>query len=122
MTFAGRRVLVVEDEFLAALATADFLKSVGCDVVGPAARLGAALHLARSEPLDLAVLDMNLAGEMVWPVAEALRSRNVPFLFLTACSAWNVVPPAFADSLCLAKPLEEHRLRGHLDSIWAGKP
>jgi AmiR/NasT family two-component response regulator len=62
MVAIGRRVLVVEDEFLAALTTVDFLESIGCEVVGPAARLSPALELAQSEALDAAVLDINIAG------------------------------------------------------------
>ena len=65
MTFVGRRVLVVEDDFLVSLMTVDFLQSIGCEVVGPAVRLPAALQLAQSESLDAALLDINLAGDMV---------------------------------------------------------
>lgn len=70
MTFAGRRVLVVEDDFLVSLATTDLLESTGCVIVGPAARIAAALRFARTESLDAAVLDVDIVGEMVWPVAE----------------------------------------------------
>ena len=84
MTFAGRRVLVVEDDFLVSLTTVDFLESIGCEVVGPAARIAVAVRLAQSESVDAAVLDINIAGDMVWPVAEVLRRRGVPFIFLSA--------------------------------------
>lgn len=116
--FHGRRVLVVDDEFLAALTAIDFLESIGCEVVGPAARLGHALHLARSEPLDAALLDINLADEMVWPVAEALQLRRVPFMFLSAFSQSNLLPECFAGALSLAKPLDAVRLLRHLHAIW----
>jgi DNA-binding response OmpR family regulator len=84
VTFAGRRVLVVEDDFLVSLTTVDFLESIGCEVVGPAARIAVAVRLAQSESVDAAVLDINIAGDMVWPVAEVLRRRGVPFIFLSA--------------------------------------
>jgi CheY-like chemotaxis protein len=119
MTFAGRRVLLVEDEFLAALTTIDLLESIGCEVVGPAARLALAVQLAQSESLDAAVLDINLAGELVWPVAEALQRRRVPFLFLSAYSQSAMIPRHLAGAPLLAKPLEKGRFLRHLSAIWA---
>ena len=118
MTFAGRRVLVVEDDFLVSLTTIDFLESNGCVVVGPAARLEAAFEFARSESLDAAVLDINIAGDMVWPVAEELQRRGVPFLFLSAYPQFNVVPGLFASAPRLGKPLERSALLRHLSAIW----
>ena len=115
---AGRRVLIVEDEFLAALTTTDFLESIGCEVVGPAARLFIALELARSAAIDAALLDINIAGEMVWPVADELGRRKVPFVFLSAYSKFDVLPLRFADAPCLAKPLVQQRLLGGLLAIW----
>jgi two-component SAPR family response regulator len=118
--FGGRRILVVDDEFLAGLSAIDFLQSIGCEVVGPAARLGQALDLARSETLDAALLDINLADdEMVWPVAEVLRLKRVPFLFLSAFSRLNVLPECFADAPLLEKPLVSRRLLRHLQEILA---
>ena len=118
MTFAGRRVLVVEDEFLVSLATIDFLESIGCEIVGPAAHLAAAVQLAQSESFDAAVLDINIAGEMIWPVAAELQCRAVPFLFLTAHPKLNVVPLLFAAAPRLEIPLEQNRLLRHLGAIW----
>lgn len=117
MTFVGRRVLVVEDQFLVSLATIDLLESIGCEIVGPAAHLAVAIKLAQSETLDAAVLDIDIAGEMVWPAAEELQRRGVPFLFLTAYSL-NVVPALFAAIPCLEKPLEKNQLLLHLRAIW----
>lgn len=113
-----RRVLVVEDEFLAALATIAVLDAIGCEVVGPAARLSTALDFARSEPLDAAILDINVADELIWPVAEQLRCNGVPFLFLSAYCGLDVVPASFVDVPCLAKPLEPHRLVRELNAMW----
>jgi len=117
MTFVGRRVLVVEDQFLVSLATINLLESIGCEIVGPAAHLAVAIKLAQSETLDAAVLDIDIAGEMVWPAAEELQRRGVPFLFLTAYSL-NVVPALFAAIPCLEKPLEKNQLLRHLCAIW----
>ena len=118
MTFVGRRVLVVEDEFLVSLTTIDLLESIGCEIVGPTARLAAAVQLAQSESLDAAVLDINIAGDMVWPVAEELRRRGVPFLFLSTYPQQNVIPVLFASAPRLEKPLEQNRLLRHLSAIW----
>ena len=120
MTFVGRRVLVVEDDFLVSLMTVDFLESIGCEVVGPAARLAAALQLAQSESLDAAVLDINLAGDIVWPVAEVLQRRDVPFIFLSAHPRLSEVPILFAAAPRLEKPLEQNRLLRQLSAIWGG--
>ena len=118
MTFAGRRILVVEDEFLVSLATTDLLESIGCEIVGPAADLAAAIRLAQSESLDAAVLDINIAGEMIWPVAAELQHRGVPFLFLSALTSLMIFPEPFAAAPRLDKPLEQNRFLRQLSAIW----
>ena len=118
MTFDGRRVLVVEDEFLVSLTTTDFLESVGCEVVGPAARLAMAVQLAQSESLDAAVLDIDIAGETIWPVASELQQRGVPFLFLSVHIPLMKFPARFAAAPRLDKPLVPHRLLDRLSAIW----
>ena len=124
MPFVGRRVLLAEDEFLAALTTIDLLESIGWEVVGPTGRVASALRFARSEPLDAAVLDINVAGEMIWPVAQTLQRRGVPFVFLSALSERNAIPPLFADVPRLAKPLVQacflHHLATIITSPWGG--
>jgi DNA-binding response OmpR family regulator len=80
---AGLRVMVVEDELLVAMLIEDALADENCVLVGPFSSVGDALEAARREPLDLAVLDVNLRGEKVYPVAEALTRRGVPFLLLS---------------------------------------
>jgi CheY-like chemotaxis protein len=120
MISAGKRVLVVEDDFLVSLTTTDFLESLGCEVVGPANCLAAALQLAQSEPLNAAILDINIAGEMIWPVAEELQRRDVPFLFLSAYHQPNVAPNIFAAAPHLEKPLERNASLRHLRAIRGG--
>lgn len=80
---AGLRVLVVEDDALLALALEINLAELGCEIVGMASSLRDALPLAREAAIDGAILDVNLAGEKVYPVADALAARNIPFLFAT---------------------------------------
>jgi len=79
----GLRVLVVEDELLISLLIEDILADRHCAVIGPFDRLAGALQAAKAEAFDLAVLDVNVAGEKVYPVAEILAARCIPFLFLS---------------------------------------
>jgi DNA-binding response OmpR family regulator len=80
---AGKRILVVEDESLISMLLEMALQDEGGIVVGPAARVGDAILLVQDEALDGAFLDVNLGGEAVFPVAEALTARGVPFLLLS---------------------------------------
>jgi len=79
----GRRVLVVEDEMMIAMLVEDMLADLGCAVVGPAHGLEAALELVRGDGIDAALLDVNLAGQPVFAVADALRAKGVPAIFST---------------------------------------
>lgn len=78
----GRRILLVEDESLVAMLGEDMLIDLGCDVT-VAMRIDQALALARTDPFDLAVLDVNLGDAQSYPVADLLFARCVPFLFAT---------------------------------------
>ena len=80
----GRRVLVVEDEMIVAWLLEDMLADFGCTIVGPAARIDQALAMIKAEALDAAVLDVNLNGQQSYPLADALVTRGVPFVFVTA--------------------------------------
>jgi DNA-binding response OmpR family regulator len=80
---AGRRVMIVEDEVMVATLLEDVLDEEHCTIVGPFGQLEEALDAARTEQLDLAVLDVNLGGIMSFPVAEVLARRGIPFLMLT---------------------------------------
>src|SRR3954451_8078467 len=90
------RVLVVEDEYFLADDMTQALRKLGADVVGPAPSRDAALALLEAEPVDVAVLDINLQGEAVFPVAEALRALEVPFVFATVYQGASI-PPEFWD-------------------------
>jgi CheY-like chemotaxis protein len=80
---AGLRVLLVEDEMMVSLLIEELLNDEECVIVGPYDQLPAALEAAKIEALDLALLDVNLHGSKVYPVAEALAERGVPFLLLS---------------------------------------
>lgn len=90
-TLAGLRVLVVEDEMLVSLLIEDVLIDQRCTVVGPFERVPGALAAAQTEALDLAVLDVNIAGVKVYPVAEALAARHIPFVFVSGYGQ-NAIP------------------------------
>jgi CheY-like chemotaxis protein len=79
----GLRVLIVEDEALIASLIEDFLTDLGCEVVGPALYMEDAVRLAREATIDGATLDVNIAGEKVYPVADILAERGLPFVFMT---------------------------------------
>lgn len=104
MDFSGLRVLVVEDEFLVALGLAGDLGALGCDVVGPAANLSAAMDAARQGELDVALLDVTLGGETVFPAAAMLAARGVPFVFCSAFTGRERMPREFMDRPRVAKP------------------
>src|SRR5580704_8115330 len=80
---AGLRVLVVEDEMMVSMLIEDMLSDMGCLVVGPASRLDEAIELAKSAEIDCAVLDVNLGGTPIFPLADVLRERGCPFAFAT---------------------------------------
>jgi DNA-binding response OmpR family regulator len=106
---SGRRVLVVEDELLVSMLVEDLLVDEGCIVVGPYARVSDALDAARTEMVDVALLDVNVAGEKVFPVAEALEARGVPFLFLTGYGEAGL-PPGRKDWVACSKPFHAAKL------------
>lgn len=102
--FAGLRVLLVEDVMIIAMEFEDVLGTLGCVVSGPVGRLSAALRMAQEGAFDIAILDVNLDGEMVFPVAAALRERGIPFAFSTGYGD-SSLPPEWRDAPHLGKPV-----------------
>ena len=109
----GLRILIVEDEAAISLLLEDMLLDFGCEVVGPAGRLSAALDLAAKETFDLAILDVNVAGEPIYPVAETLERRNVPFVFSTGYGSAGI-KDAYRDRPVVQKPFAQSDLRQRL--------
>jgi CheY-like chemotaxis protein len=99
----GLRILVVEDEALVALQLEDMLTDLGCTVIGPAARVRQALDLLERQAIDAAVLDLNVAGELVYPVADRLTDRGILFLFATGYRA-SALTEAYRIRPLLQKP------------------
>jgi CheY-like chemotaxis protein len=79
----GLRVLVVEDEMMVSMLIEDMLSDLGCVVTGPASRLDEAIELVQTAEIDCAVLDVNLGGQPIFPLADLLRERGAPFAFAT---------------------------------------
>lgn len=105
-TLTGRSVLIVEDEYLIAAALAEELGDRGATVVGPAPSVQRALALvADAGHLDLAVLDVNLRGEDVYPVADALAKRGTPFVLVTGYDQ-HAIPERYRQRSILEKPIE----------------
>jgi DNA-binding NtrC family response regulator len=80
---SGLRILVVEDEILVAMALGDFLADSGCTAAGPVSSVKQGMRLLEQEAIDGAILDINLRGEMVFPLADALAERSIPFVYVT---------------------------------------
>ncbi len=100
----GLRILVVEDMLLLAEVLRDQLEDCGSTVVGPVSRLSEAMALAREERLDGAILDVNLGGQLSFPVASILRERDVPYVFLTGYDDAHLFPDEYRAAPRLGKP------------------
>jgi DNA-binding response OmpR family regulator len=112
---SGKRVLVVEDDYYVADSLAVALQAHGIEVLGPVATVAAALDLvAQDGSIDGAVIDVNLRGEMVYPVADALRQRGVRFVFTTGYDASSVARHQ-PDVVCFEKPVSTTQL---LDALF----
>jgi two-component sensor histidine kinase/CheY-like chemotaxis protein len=105
-----KRVLLVEDESLIAMMMEQTLTDLGCDVVGPFGTVGEAIEAIESEPVDAAILDINLGGEMAYPIARILQTREVPFVFMTGYGTETVAVP-FPNVRIFQKPLDREVLR-----------
>ena len=102
----GRRILVLEDEYLVALDMKQMIEDWGGTVVGPVGRLAQAFALAESEELDGALLDVCLKGDLSFAVADELIAKGVPVIFVTGYDT-PMLPERFATTPRLAKPFSE---------------
>jgi CheY-like chemotaxis protein len=113
----GRRILVVEDEAVVAAMIQDMLEDLGAQVIGPATSLGRGLALAGAESPDAAVLDVNLRGERIDPVAAVLRDRGVPLVFASGYGESGI--SAGPREAVLEKPFKLDDLRDALLRVLA---
>ena len=112
-TLAGRRVLIVEDEILIGMMIEDILTDLGCAIAGPCGSVASALDMIETGAPDVAVLDVNLAGEKVYPVAAALLRRHIPFMFLSGYGE-DAIPAEHPDWPVCPKPFRTSDLIGML--------
>ena len=95
--------MVVEDELLVAMLIEEILFDHGCEVIGPFSTVETALLAARDTHAQVAVLDVNLRGKRVYPVAETLEARGIPFLLMSGYGREGI-PPEHPDWIAHAKP------------------
>ncbi|WP_426232164.1 response regulator [Pararhizobium sp. DWP3-4] len=103
--FVGKHVLIVEDEYFLADETRRKLEAAGAIVIGPVAAVKAALDLLDTEKIDGAILDIHLGDEVVFPVAEELERRDIPFVFATGYDP-SALPLKFTGFALCEKPAE----------------
>ena len=113
----GNRILVVEDEALVAMALRESFNEMGFVVIGPFSRISEAMNALRTNQVDAAVLDINLGGEMVYPLADVLKAARIPFAFVTGYGA-EEVKARYASIPVLQKPVELDALK----SIFTVRP
>ena len=110
------RVFIVEDESMLVMLLEDLLPTLGYEVVGSAGSVEQALADLADAQIDLAVVDVNLAGTQSFPIADALRERGVPFLVTTGYGQQGL-PERFADAHVLAKPFRRHDIEAALTRL-----
>lgn len=120
-TGTQRRILLVEDEALVAMMMNDLLEELDFAVTGPKQNLQEALAAARDEHFDAAILDVNVAGQTIYPVATALMARGVPFAFVTGYDATGI-DPRFAGVPVLQKPVDRERIAHVTSLLFAKEP
>jgi CheY-like chemotaxis protein len=118
---AAKRILIVEDEIQVALHLEDVLVELGHRVVGPCSRIQIAIEMARTEDIDFAVLDINVAGAPSFPVVDILRQRRIPFVFASGYGNEGLTD-GYRDETVLHKPFESRELRRSIATAFPACP
>ena len=113
------RILVVEDEYLIRMLLEDMLADLGYTVSGAVGTIGEASTLAESGDFDLAILDVNLDGKTIYPVADILAKRGLPFVFVTGYGERSLIEP-YRDRPALQKPFQVEQLKNAIAGLLAG--
>ncbi|MEY9593613.1 CheY-like chemotaxis protein [Bradyrhizobium yuanmingense] len=113
---SGRSVLLVEDEVLIRMMISDMLDELGHKVVAETGSIDEALRLVANTDLDLAILDVSLAGEQVTPVADLLVARNLPFFFASGYGS-NGLPDGYQHHAALQKPFQIELLAETIENV-----
>jgi DNA-binding response OmpR family regulator len=116
----GKRILVVEDEYFIASDLKRALAAANAIVVGPIGDVAKGLAIAAGEPLDAAVLDVNLEGAHSYSVADALAAREVPFLFVTGYDGW-ALPETYRQAPRVAKPFVMSAVIARVEALFREK-
>jgi CheY-like chemotaxis protein len=106
----AKRILVVEDELMIRMLLEDMLTELGYTITVAATRLDEALDAARNADFDIAILDVNINGEPISPVADALAARRMPFVFATGYGEQGL-PDIYRDRPTLKKPFQLNSLK-----------
>jgi|KBSMisStaDraftv2_1062788.scaffolds.fasta_scaffold130238_2 DNA-binding response OmpR family regulator len=122
LSLRGRRILIVEDESLIAMLIGDAVEEAGGEVVGPCYTVAECMKAAQVEEIDAAVLDVDLAGRDVFPAADELRKREIPFLFHTAHADRQELSAQFGDVPLCRKPVAMNELVAVLARIAGPSP
>jgi CheY-like chemotaxis protein len=112
------RVFVVEDDAIIRMMVVEMLEELGHTIAAEAGHLDKAIELARSTDFDLAVLDVNIAGKLITPVAELIKARSLPIIFATGYGAIGL-PDEFRGHAALAKPFELKALAATISAVTA---
>jgi CheY-like chemotaxis protein len=115
---AGLRVFIAEDEFLILQLIEDMLLDLGCVVADSVPSVSAALQRAATTDAQVAVLDVNLRGEVIFPVAQALDQRGIPFIFSSGYGA-DGVAPEWRGRPVIQKPFSIEQLQAALERALA---
>ena len=113
-----KRILVVEDELMIRMLLEDMLGELGYTVAAEAARIEEALEAAKNADFDIAILDVNLNGQPISPVADALVARGMPFVFATGYGERGL-PEPYRDRPTLKKPFQMDGLKQMLQTALA---
>lgn len=119
--FEELHILLVEDEALVAMLMEDLLQRQGFRRITAVSRIAAAQEALRREGCDLAILDINVAGEPIFPLATLLAGRRIPFFFVTGYAV-SELPPALRGRKVLRKPFHYDGLRAVVHETLAGEP
>ena len=111
----AKRILVVEDELMIRMLLEDMLSELGYTVAAEAARIEEALEAAKNADFDIAILDVNLNGQPISPVADALVARGMPFVFATGYGERGL-PEPYRDRPTLKKPFQMDGLKQMLQT------
>jgi CheY-like chemotaxis protein len=111
----GSSVFLVEDEVMIRMMVADMLQELGYSVAAEAGEINEAIRLAQSTDFDLAILDVNVNGKVISPVADLIRARNLPFIFATGYGS-SGLPEEYRDRPALQKPFQIETLARVIDN------